>query len=298
MKILITGSAGQLGWELCQTIPPGCPWIIEAVDVDQLDITNESDVAGWMSRFKPDLVINAAAYTAVDRAESDSDQADRVNHLGAGCLARQATQVGARLIHVSTDFVFDGLQSHPYRPQDKPNPMSVYGRTKRAGEQAVIEATGGQALMIRTAWVYSAHGHNFPKTILRLLRQRPELGVVCDQIGTPTWAKGLAQAIWQAATKPELRGILHWTDAGACSWYDFAVAIQEEAEQCGLLAATATSIKPIGSEDYPLPASRPAYSVLDCRDSYRLLDRQPSHWRRSLRQMMTTATAGQLLVAI
>ncbi|MBF0125082.1 MAG: dTDP-4-dehydrorhamnose reductase [Magnetococcales bacterium] len=298
MNILLTGCNGQLGWELRRTLPLGQDYTIHAVDIDQLDITDAVAVAEQMDRTQPQLVINTAAYTAVDRAEDDSDAADRVNHLGAAYLAREAVRVGARLIHISTDFVFDGQQSHPYQPHDSPKPMGVYGRTKLAGERAVLSATTGQALVIRTAWLYSAHGHNFPKTILRLLRQRPELGIVCDQVGTPTWARGLAQAIWRAVAQPQLTGVLHWSDAGACSWYDFAVAIQEEAEQCGVLAATGSTIKPIGSETYPLPASRPSYSVLDCRDSYRLLCMEPTHWRRALRQMMTTATAAELLVNI
>ncbi|MEW5791497.1 MAG: dTDP-4-dehydrorhamnose reductase [Pseudomonadota bacterium] len=284
MRILITGAKGQLGQELQRTAPPDA--VLLALDSGGLDITRADAVEQVAANFRPDLIINAAAYTAVDKAESDADKAYAVNADGAGNLATVAAGRGARLIHVSTDFVFNGKQSTPYQPEDAADPLGVYGASKWEGEKRVGEISGGQALILRTAWVHSAYGANFVKTMLRLMAERDSLGVVADQIGTPTWARTLAQAIWAAAAKPALQGVYHWTDAGVASWYDFAVAIQEEALALGLLQRE-IPVRPICTQDYPTPARRPAYSVLDKSKSWADLDLAPIHWRQGLREMLT-----------
>jgi len=283
MRVLITGSKGQLGTELIRTQPPECEVI--AVDLEDVDISRAAEVTALVSRVKPRLIINAAAYTAVDQAESEKEQAFNVNALGAECMALAARGAGARLIHVSTDFVFDGKSSRPYRPDDLPGPINTYGISKLAGERSVMETLPGQSVVIRTSWLYSAFGKNFVKTMLQLMRDRDRLNVVVDQIGSPTWAKTLSQAIWAAGLKDELSGILHWCDAGTASWHDFAVAIRDEAIRGGLLERS-VSIEPIDSTNYPTPAKRPRYSVLDTSGTWALLGLKPLGWREALRQML------------
>lgn len=282
-KILIAGANGQLGWELQRTAPSGAT--LFTTDVGDLDITSATAVQAFVEHTKPHVIINAAAYTAVDKAEQEQGAAFAVNTDGAANLAKAAQQCNVRLIHISTDFIFDGKKSTPYLPADTPNPLSIYGASKLKGEQRVQEITQGGALVIRTAWVYSSHGTNFVKTMLRLMREREQLGVVADQVGTPTWAKGLANAIWSFVAQTDLKGMYHWTDAGLASWYDFAVAIQEEALQLGLLDK-AVPIRPIPTTQYPTPATRPAYSVLDKTAAWVSLEFSPVHWREQLRQML------------
>ena len=281
-RILITGAAGQLGRELQRTAPADLEVI--ALTRESLDITSAEQVRALFATTFPDLVINAAAYTAVDRAESEPEKAMAVNCDAAANLARACAESGARMIHVSTDFVFDGSASSPYAPEAATSPLGEYGRSKLAGELAVTAALP-DALLMRTAWVYSTFGGNFVKTMLRLMAEREELSVVADQVGTPTWARGLAQALWQAVELPDLVGTHHWTDAGVCSWYDFAVAIAEEAMELGLLEAMPT-IHPIPGSAYPTPARRPAYSVLDKDSTWRALATEGLHWRVQLRRML------------
>lgn len=280
---VITGAAGQLGRDLLGTAPGG--WAAVACSSAELDVTRPQLVNDVLARERPALVINAAAYTGVDAAEVEKERAEAVNALGAAHLAEGARRVGARLIHVSTDFVFDGSQGRPYLPDDQPHPLGVYGRTKLAGEREVIRVSEGEALVLRTAWVYSGHGRNFVLNMLRLMRERDTVGVVSDQIGTPTWSRGLAEAIWAAARRPELRGIHHWTDAGIASWYDFAVAIQEEALTIGLLRRP-VPIRPLRTQDFPTAARRPPYSVLDKTATWTALDLTAPHWRVNLREML------------
>jgi len=281
MKVLIAGKNGQLAWELQRSKPDGVDCL--ALGSAELDISREDQVRRQMEEFRPRVVINAAAYTAVDKAESESQRAFAVNRDGAAHLAAAARDLGARLIQVSTDFVFDGLDSRPYLPAAKAGPTGVYGASKLAGEKRVKEITRDYVIL-RTAWVYSAHGSNFVKTMLRLMAERSELGVVADQIGTPTWAWGLARAIWQMSAM-ELSGVYHWTDAGAASWYDFACAIHDEARELGLLTRD-VAISPIATSDYPTPAQRPPYSVLDKTSTWKALDSKPQHWRHALRKML------------
>ena len=281
--VMITGAAGQLGYELQRTAPGDC--VLLPVDIDQLDLTDEDAVEGFIRTHRPATIINGAAYTAVDKAESEPAMAQKVNVTAAEALARAAHRHGARMIQISTDFVFGGATSRPWRPDDVTSPQSVYGTTKRDGESGVRAALGDRALVIRTAWLYSAHGGNFVKTMLRVMRERDDVRVIADQVGTPTWANSLARTLWAAVARPDVSGTLHWTDAGVASWYDFAVAIQEEAIVRGLLDR-AVPIYAIPTSAYPTPAVRPSYSVLDKSDTTRLLGAEPMHWRVNLRQML------------
>ncbi len=280
--VLIVGAGGQLGRELQRTAPPEL--VCVPMTRAQLDIADGAVVARCLAATTPQLVVNAAAYTAVDKAESEPESARRGNAEGPGTLAQACARQGIRLIHISTDFVFDGTSSQPYRPEAATAPLGEYGRSKRAGELAV-QSAHPEALILRTGWVYSSFGNNFVKTMLRLMGERDELAVVADQVGTPTWAHGLAAAVWAAAERPQLRGIYHWSDAGVCSWYDFAVAICEEALALGLLARP-VKIRPIPAAEYPTPARRPAYSVLDKTNSWRDFALEGVHWRQQLRAML------------
>ena len=282
-RVLITGAGGQLGRELIGTVPPA--WLPRPYPSAELDVSRADKVASVLRRERPSLVINAAAYTAVDAAEHEPDLAEAVNARGAGYVAEECRRLGARLIHLSTDYVFDGAQGYPYLPEDPPRPLGVYGRTKLLGEREVARLSGGDALIIRTAWLYSREGRNFVLTMLRLMQDRDEIGVVCDQIGTPTWCRTLARAIWAAAERPGLKGLHHWTDDGVTSWHDFAVAIQTEARALGFLRR-AVAIRRLLTSEYPTAAPRPAYSVLDASATSAALDLPRQHWRASLHLMM------------
>ncbi len=279
---LVTGAGGQLGRALTARTPAG--WRCVACDSAALDVTQAHQVRELLAGERPAVVINAAAFTGVDAAESQVERARAVNAQGAENVALAAVAVGARVIQVSTDFVFDGTRSTPYRPGDTPAPLGGYGRSKLEGERAVLRVESG-SLVVRTAWLYASFGRNFVVTMLRSMRERDALDVVDDQIGTPTWASGLADALWYAAARPEIMGIHHWTDAGVASWYDFAVAIQEEARAAGLLERS-IPIRPIPTSAFPTAAKRPAFSVLDKRESWPVLGGEPPHWRTSLRAML------------
>ncbi len=277
MKVLIAGSAGQLGRALQASAPGGTEILaLTRADFDILDVAKVKTV---VEASRPDLIVNAAAYTAVDKAEGDRETAEAVNGTAPGTLAAAAAAVGARFAHVSTDFVFDGLSPTPYATDATPNPIGVYGETKLSGERQVL-AVHTAPLIVRTAWVYAADGGNFVKTMLRLMRERDEVRVVSDQIGTPTHAASLARAIW-ALDAAGASGVYHWTDAGVASWYDFAVAIQEEALAIGLLDR-AVPVVPIRTSDYPTPARRPSLSVLDKGKSWDITG-IAAHWRSELR---------------
>ena len=284
MRVLITGADGQLGRELTRTAPPTVT--VRAANRSHLDITDSDAIRELFEEFQPTLVINTAAYTAVDKAESERDMAWRINARGPALLAEAARQLrNCRLIQISTDYVFDGNASRPYRPDDDTAPLGSYGQTKLEGERAVLQTLGLQALVLRTAWVYGPHGKNFLHTMLRLMRERGSVRVVDDQIGCPTATVSLAEVIWALAARPGLAGIYHWTDAGVASWYDFAVAIAEEAAASGLLPV-GIEVGPIATEDYPTPAKRPRLSLLDWRTTAVALDLAPLHWRVRLRQAL------------
>ena len=280
--VLITGANGQIGRELQDTAPSA--WRVIACGSDDLDVTDAASVRAVMDRERPTTVIQVAAYTKVDQAETEADRAEAVNVTGAFNVAAAATRIGARIIHLSTDFVFDGRQGRPYTPDAPPNPLSVYGRSKLRGEQEVIRATAGAALIVRTAWVYSVHGRNFVRTMLRLMQDQPQIRVVHDQVGTPTWGRSLAEALWRGADRKP-NGIVHWTDAGVASWYDFAVAIRDEALALKLLRHPVT-VSPISSQEFAAPATRPSYSVLDTDSGWAALGGPARHWRENLRSML------------
>lgn len=285
MKVLIAGSAGQLGRALQATAPSGA--VLLAPPEAEFDILDAAQVARVVAGAAPALVVNAAAYTAVDKAEADRETAFAVNAGAAATLAAAAKAAGARFAHVSTDFVFGGDSALPYPPDAPPAPLGVYGESKLEGERLVQAAHPG-ALLLRTAWVYAAQGNNFVKTMLRLMREREEVRVVADQVGTPTHADSLARAIW-ALDAAGATGVFHWTDAGVASWYDFAVAIQEEALAAGLLARP-VRVVPIRTSDYPTPARRPAMSVLDKSASWAITG-PAAHWRTELRAVIARMKA-------
>lgn len=273
--VLVTGAGGQLGRALVAAAPEGVEII--AASSAELDIADRAAVMAFVAHARPELILNAAAYTAVDLAESDAERAKAVNDDGVANLVSAAEKAGARLAHVSTDFVFDGAASRAYAPDAQTAPLGVYGATKLAGERHLRPGD----LCVRTAWVYAAEGRNFVRTMLRLMAEREELGVVADQIGSPTSAGDLADALWRLALAGH-SGSFHYTNSGVASWYDFAVTIRDEAVALGLLRESAARVKPISTADYPTPAQRPAFSVLDTRKTAEALGVAPPHWRHSL----------------
>lgn len=282
--VLVTGAGGQLGQAVQATAPAQCQVI--ALNRQQLDICNRDAVIELVTQLKPDWVINAAAYTAVDRAEQEVDLAFAINGDAPGYLAEAVAKTAGRLLHISTDFVFDGQSSIPYKPESAPNPLSVYGESKLAGEQRVLSILGDSSLIVRTAWVYDGINRNFVSTMLRLMTERDEVKVVADQIGTPTATQTLAQDLWQGIAQ-QWQGIYHVTDAGVASWYDFAVAIQTYGRSLNLLSRS-VPIVPISTVEFPLPARRPAYSVLDKSDAWKRLNGTPLHWQRVLYKILQT----------
>jgi dTDP-4-dehydrorhamnose reductase len=288
VKVIITGAAGQVGRALLKSVPATSTAI--GLTRAQLDIGDAQAVMNAVQSEQPDLIISAGAYTAVDKAESEPQAAERANCDGPRNLALAARATGARLVHISTDFVFDGLASRPYRTDGATHPQSTYGRTKLGGEEGVLQVLPDSSVVLRTAWVYAADGSNFVRTMLRLMGSKGHVRVIADQVGTPTAAGGLAEVIWALANRPQLTGIHHWTDLGVASWYDFAVAIAEESAAIGLLPTT-VRVDPITTEEYPTPAKRPAYSVLDKRSLLGVLPVPAHHWRVNLRTVLREIAA-------
>jgi dTDP-4-dehydrorhamnose reductase len=285
MKILLAGSGGQLAQEL-QPILSSSGEVI-AVDRTRLDLSQPESIRQAMAEIQPDLVVNAGAYTAVDKAESESELAYAVNGIAPGIFAEECEKQGATLIHLSTDYIFDGSQGSPYLETDPTNPLGTYGKSKLMGEEAIRKA-GNRHIIIRTAWVYGNAGKgNFVKTMLRLGKDREEIRVVADQIGSPTCTGDLAAAISQIIPqiKPEIFGTYQYTNSGVCSWYDFAIAIFEEAAKLGF-PLKVQRVVPITTADYPTPAKRPAFSVLSSVKIAAILGTHPPHWRQGLRQML------------
>lgn len=308
-RILLVGAGGQVGQELRSHLSP----LGEVVNCDRhsLDLTQADAIVQTVAAVCPDLIVNAAAYTAVDKAESEAAIAHAINETAPRILAEQAIAHSISLIHLSTDYVFDGQKNTPYLESDAVNPLGAYGASKLAGEAAVQQVWGVAApspqsgcIILRTAWVYGSAGKaNFVKTMLRLGAEREEIRVVADQVGSPTWARDLAGAIagfsvrclnlaspslaqLEAQVSPPVWGIYHYTNSGVASWYDFAVAIFEEAQALGF-PLKVQRVVPITTADYPTPARRPAYSVLSTQKTTALLGNLPPHWRVSLRQMLT-----------
>ncbi|KAA6339511.1 dTDP-4-dehydrorhamnose reductase [termite gut metagenome] len=279
MNILITGAKGQLGNELRALAKEYNDYTCFFTDIEELDICDEQAVEAYVADRQIDVIVNCAAYTAVDNAEDNKDLCDKLNNIAPGYLARAAQSHGAAIIHVSTDYVFDGTKHMPYTEEDTPCPASVYGTTKLAGEENVLENCE-KAVVIRTAWLYSAYGNNFVKTMIRLGRERDTLGVVFDQIGTPTYARDLAHVIYAIINKGIIRGIYHFSNEGVCSWYDFTINIHR------LAGITGCTVKPLHTIDYPTKAARPYYSVLDKTKIKKVYGIEIPHWEESLRKCM------------
>jgi dTDP-4-dehydrorhamnose reductase len=282
VKVLVVGGGGQVARAVAAGVPANHTVLVKTRQ--ELDITDQAAVATALAATGADWLVNGAAYTAVDLAEDQAAQAFEINDTAVRFLARAASQTGCRLLHLSTDFVFDGNSSRAYLPSDAPNPLSVYGQSKLGGERWVLAQDAG-GVVLRTAWVYAAVGRNFVLTMMRLMREKEQVSVVCDQIGTPTWAAGIAAAIWGLIDVDAPGGVYHWTDLGVASWYDFAVAVQEEALARGLLSR-AVPITPILSAAYPTRARRPALSVLDTAATRDLIKVPSRHWRHNLRIML------------
>jgi dTDP-4-dehydrorhamnose reductase len=280
VKVLVLG-----GGQIARAVGGAAPRHHQVVSRThaELDIVDEPEVARVLSEVKADWIVNAAAYTAVDLAEDQPVQAHAVNDAAVAFLARASSAAGCRLLHLSTDFVFDGNSNRAYLTTDPTNPLSVYGASKLAGERHVL--AGASGIVLRTSWVYAAQGKNFVLTMLRLMREKDRISVVCDQIGAPTWAGSVAAAIWGLIDADAAAGLYHWTDLGVASWYDFSVAVQEEALARGFLTRP-IPVTPIKSVCYPTRARRPAFSVLDTASTRAAIQVPAQHWRHNLRIML------------
>lgn len=286
-RILLIGKIGQVGWELrCTLAPLGQ---VTCVDFPEIDLTDGASIRRWVHETQPQVIINAAAYTAVDKAESEPEIAMKINGVAPGILAEEGKKLGAVVVHYSTDYVFDGTKPSPYVETDPPNPLGSYGRSKLAGDQAVLAADGNH-LIFRLCWVYGARGQNFMLTMMRLAREREKLRVVRDQVGCPTWSRMIAEttalALTQVLTAPErqaFKGVYHLAASGQTSWHRFAEAIvglmPAQGKKCSLVEAITTA-------EYPTPTRRPAYSVLSCERLKRTFGLQLPDWEESLKQVL------------
>jgi dTDP-4-dehydrorhamnose reductase len=298
--VLLTGAGGQLG----QALIAACPAQVTLIPTSRsggagswaLDLADADACRRLVLELRPDAVLNAGAYTAVDRAEQEPALAQAVNAGAPSALAEALAGTGGQLLQLSTDFVFNGRQGTPYGTAQAVDPLGVYGSSKAAGEAAALQLPGARVL--RTSWVYGPVGRNFCLTLLRLHREKPELGVVADQVGCPTATHTLAEACWRALGlgrdgATPLPRILHWSDAGAASWFDFAMAIGELAVELGLLG-TAARVEPLTTAQYPTPAQRPSYSLLDCSGSCAALGLDPVHWRTALRRVLERIASAEM----
>lgn len=279
MIILITGRHGQLGSELHDLKEAYPQYQMVFVDREDMDLGNAEQITEVLDSEKPEIIVSAGAYTAVDKAESDQELCNAINHLAVKTIGDWAALNNAKVIHISTDYVFDGTSEVPLKETDTPDPINVYGLTKLKGEEA-LAASGAAYVIIRTAWVYSKYGANFVKTMLRLMSEREEIGVVADQVGTPTYAHDLAQAIMDVITAPNfVQGIYHYSNEGTISWHDFANAIKE-------IKGFNTKVNAICSDAFPTPAKRPNFSLLDktkIKETYNL---KVPNWKTSLEEML------------
>jgi len=300
MRIVVLGAGGQVGFELVRAWAPLADVVAAtrdgAADTLRADLANTGSLAAALDEARADVLVNAAAYTAVDRAEDEPDLADRINHLAVGEMAAWAKRNGKRVVHYSTDYVFDGASARPYREDDATAPLGAYGRSKRAGEEA-LRASGARHLIVRTAWVYAARGRNFLRTMLRLAGERDELRVVADQVGAPTPAGLIASATammlrqWLDDGDDARRdGTYHVVSSSQCSWFAFAEAIMTAAAAGGLIARK-PRIVPIATADYPTRAQRPAYSVLDTSKAEAAFGLQLPHWRAGLETVLDELAA-------
>jgi dTDP-4-dehydrorhamnose reductase len=273
-NILVTGANGQLGSEI-KYLSKFHNINFTFTDIEELDITSMDEIEGFFSSQEFGYIINCAAYTAVDKAEEEKEEADLANHIAVKNLAVMSSKFNAKLIHISTDFVFDGSSSIPFTEEDKTNPVSVYGKTKLAGEKAVLKH-GSEVIIIRTSWLYSSFGNNFVKTMIGLTKKRNSIGIVFDQLGTPTYARDLAEAVLNIINSQDfLTGVYHYSNEGVASWYDFTKAIVE-------IAGIKCSIDPIETYQYPTPAKRPAYSILNKAKIKKAYNMEIPYWKTSL----------------
>ena len=279
-NVLITGSRGQLGSELQQLAQHCGEFNYFFTDVEELDVCNEQAVMDFVTRNQIDVIVNCAAYTAVDRAEDDPKLCNELNHNAPGYLAKAIETRKGALIQISTDYVYDGTAHTPYREDHIPCPSSMYGITKLAGEKEA-QRFCKRVMVIRTAWLYSVYGNNFVKTMLRLGVERPEIGVIFDQVGTPTYARDLAVAIFVALKQGIVPGVYHFSNEGVCSWYDFAKAVHRIAGIADCM------VNPLRTEDYPTKACRPSYSVLDKSKIKQVYGLNIPHWLDSLEECIT-----------
>ena len=281
--IIVAGATGQLGQTLARrwAESPLSEYQFAALDRSALDLCQADRANAVLSELKPAVIVNAAAYTQVDKAETDSAAAHLVNSEAAGRIANWAAENDAKLIHISTDFVFDGANKTPYRIDHPTNPLGVYGASKLAGEHEILTQAMQSSAIIRTSWLYSEYGNNFVKTMLRLMGDREKISVVNDQIGSPSSTHGLAALIFAMISKDSYQGIYHWSDGASISWYEFANEIQHQAIQEGLLSR-AISISPISTSEYPTPARRPAYSILDRSQAMEEFDCPALDWKQQL----------------
>jgi dTDP-4-dehydrorhamnose reductase len=289
LKILVTGAAGQVGWELARLLP--ALGEVVAIDVEEMDLSRPDDIRRVLRAVRPDVVVNPGAYTAVDKAESEPELARLINGVAPGVIARELRSTDGLMIHYSTDYVFDGTKTGAYTESDTPNPKSVYGATKLEGERAVQDA-GGNHVILRTSWVYGARGKNFLLTMLKLFDERDELRIVDDQVGGPTWCRWLAETTFgvlsacsQSATR-DFSGIYHTTASGETSWFGFASAIRE-ARRAGQ-TKSGPRLVPIRTEEYPLPAKRPANSVLSNAKLHARFRVSPVSWYEQLGACMAS----------
>ncbi|KXZ16988.1 dTDP-4-dehydrorhamnose reductase [Bacillus nakamurai] len=273
-KVLVTGAAGQLGRELCRQLKQAGYEVI-ALTKAMMNISDQRSVRHSFSHYKPDIVVNTAAYTSVDQCETELDKAYLINGIGAYYTVLEAEQIGARVIHISTDYVFSGRGTEPYKEDDPPEPGTIYGKSKKLGEE-LIRLTGKNHTIVRTSWVYGSGGHNFVNTMLKLADTRDQVRVVSDQIGSPTYTKDLAETVIQLFDSPP--GTYHAANAGICSWYEFAKAIMEE-------SGRKTAVLPVSTEEYGNLTPRPAYSVLSL-ESIEKLGLGMRHWRDALRDYL------------
>ena len=285
--IVVTGATGQLGQTLARlwTESPLPQYQLRALDRSELDLSQAEKAISVLSELKPAVIVNGAAYTQVDKAESDSIAAHRVNAEAVGRIAAWSVENDARLIHISTDFVFNGSSKTPYKPDHQTKPLGVYGASKLGGEREIRALAEQRSAIIRTSWLYSEYGNNFVKTMLRLMGDREQLSVVDDQIGSPTSTHGLAALIFAMIRKDSYQGLYHWTDGASISWYEFAQEIQDQAIQEGLLSK-AIPISPISTSEYPTPAQRPAYSVLDRSRAMAEFECSAQDWKAQLNRVI------------
>ena len=286
-KILLIGRVGQVGWELQRTLAP--LGSVVAIDFPEIDLTDGQSIRKWIKDVRPNIVVNAAAYTAVDKAETEPELAMKINAIAPEILAEESKEQGALLVHYSTDYVFDGTKTEPYTEEDIPNPLSVYGRSKWAGDQA-IQSIDGNHLIFRLCWVYGNRGKNFMLTIMRLAKEREELRVVCDQIGSPTWSRMIAEStalvLKQVGRSDERKGLYHLSSGGSTSWHGFAQAI------VNLMAPAerkCREVQAITADQYPTPAKRPAYSVIAHTKLERIFALRLPSWQDSLELMLATS---------